>query len=57
MDQFYARYKHNKIDKIIGIEARGFIFGALANKLDLVVLFQLENPINFFIKLLNKTIV
>ena len=34
MEQFYARHKHNNIDKIIGIEARGFIFGAaLANKL------------------------
>ena len=34
MEQLYIRYKHNKIDKIIGIEARGFIFGAaLANEL------------------------
>ena len=34
IEQFYTRHKHNKIDKVIGIEARGFIFGAaLANKL------------------------
>lgn len=34
-DQFYNRYKDMQIDKIVGIEARGFIFGAvLAYKLN-----------------------
>ena len=34
IEQFYTRHKHNNIDKVIGIEARGFIFGAaLANEL------------------------
>jgi len=34
IDDFYTRYKDQKIDKIVGIEARGFIIGAaLAYKL------------------------
>ncbi len=34
IDDFYARYKDQKIDKIVAIEARGFILGAaLAYKL------------------------
>jgi len=34
IDTFYERYKNQKIDKIVGIEARGFIIGAaLAYKL------------------------
>ncbi len=34
IDDFYTRYKDQKIDKIVGIEARGFIVGAaLAYKL------------------------
>jgi len=28
-DQFYNRYKDMQIDKIVGIDARGFIFGAV----------------------------
>jgi len=33
-DQLYARYQDQKIDKVLGIESRGFIFGAvLAYKL------------------------
>ena len=33
-DQLYLRYKDKKIDKIVGIDARGFVFGAvLAYKL------------------------
>ena len=33
-DQMYDRYKDKKLDKIVGIDARGFIFGAvLAYKL------------------------
>jgi adenine phosphoribosyltransferase len=28
-DRFYEHYKNRKIDKIAGIEARGFIFGAV----------------------------
>ncbi|MFH1980455.1 MAG: adenine phosphoribosyltransferase [Pseudomonadota bacterium] len=28
-DQFYDRYKDMKIDKVVGIDARGFIFGAV----------------------------
>lgn len=33
-DIFYERYREEKIDKIIGIDARGFVFGAvLAYKL------------------------
>jgi adenine phosphoribosyltransferase len=34
INRFYERYKDEKIDKIVGIDARGFIFGAvLAYKL------------------------
>ena len=33
-EQFYTRHVNNKIDLVIGIEARGFIFGSsLANRL------------------------
>jgi adenine phosphoribosyltransferase len=36
IDLFYERYKDMQIDKIVGIDARGFIFGAvLAYKLNL----------------------
>ncbi|MFH0893013.1 MAG: adenine phosphoribosyltransferase [Bacteroidota bacterium] len=28
-DRFYERYKDQKIDKIVGIDARGFVFGAV----------------------------
>lgn len=28
-DQFYDRYKNLSIDKVVGIDARGFIFGAV----------------------------
>jgi len=28
-DQFYERYKDQAIDKVVGIDARGFIFGAV----------------------------
>lgn len=36
IDLFYDRYKDMQIDKIVGIDARGFIFGAvLAYKLNL----------------------
>lgn len=28
-DQFYNRYKDQSIDKIVGIDARGFVFGAV----------------------------
>ena len=28
IDLFYERYKDKKIDKVVGIESRGFIFGA-----------------------------
>jgi adenine phosphoribosyltransferase len=34
INRFYERYKDEKIDKVVGIDARGFIFGAvLAYKL------------------------
>jgi adenine phosphoribosyltransferase len=28
-DRFYHRYKDQKIDKVVGIDARGFVFGAI----------------------------
>ena len=28
-NQFYERYKDKKIDKVVGIDARGFVFGAV----------------------------
>ena len=35
IERFYERYKDKKIDVVVGIESRGFIFGAtLAYKLD-----------------------
>jgi adenine phosphoribosyltransferase len=35
-EQFYNRYKDQKIDKVVGIDARGFVFGAvLASKLNI----------------------
>jgi adenine phosphoribosyltransferase len=34
IDLFYKRYKDDRIDKVVSVESRGFIFGAiLANKL------------------------
>ncbi len=34
VDQLYERYRDKKIDQIVGIESRGFIFGgALAHRL------------------------
>lgn len=34
-DRFYERYKDQKIDKVAGIDARGFVFGAvLADRLN-----------------------
>jgi adenine phosphoribosyltransferase len=34
-DQFYERYKDKNIDKVVGIDARGFVFGAvLADRLN-----------------------
>ena len=34
-NQFYERYKNENIDKIVGIDARGFVFGAvLAHQLN-----------------------
>jgi len=34
-DQFYDRYKNRNIEKVVGIDARGFLFGAvLSYKLD-----------------------
>jgi adenine phosphoribosyltransferase len=34
IDTFFARYQHQKIDKVVGVESRGFIIGAaLAYKL------------------------
>ena len=29
INRFYERYKNKKIDKIVGIDARGFIIGAV----------------------------
>ncbi len=35
IEKFYERYKHLHIDKVVGIESRGFIFGSvLASKLE-----------------------
>ena len=31
-NRFYERYKDQKIDKIAGIDARGFVFGAVLAK-------------------------
>src|SRR6266849_7202252 len=34
IDQFFERYKASHVEKVVGIESRGFIFGgALANRL------------------------
>ncbi len=34
-DNFYSRYKHMGVEKVVGIDARGFLFGSvLAYKLD-----------------------
>lgn len=36
MDHLYGRYRHSNLDAIVGIESRGFIFGAaLADRLGL----------------------
>jgi len=45
-DILYDRYKDMKIDKIVGIDARGFVFGAvLAYKMDVGFIKQLQKNI------------
>ena len=51
IDNFAQRLKGEKVDAIVGIESRGFLFGfSLANKMG-IPLFQLEKLVNFLEKL------
>ena len=51
LNQLLERAKELKIDKVVGIESRGFIFGALlAEKLN-VGLYRSVNQVNFLLKL------
>ena len=51
IDTFINRLKGKKVDAIVGVESRGFLFGfLLANKMG-IPSFQLENRENYLEKL------